>query len=114
MIDILDNNYDFFELFSNDPRPIILYGAGNTLMKYYSAFESVEMICDETVKYVSEIDRDVEKPERLSDFKEPVYVIVTVSNDCFFEQICAKVSEYLESGIIVNAKKNKKEQSIYI
>lgn len=107
MIDILDNNYDFFELFSNDPRPIILYGAGNTLMKYYSAFESVEMICDETVKYVSEIDRDVEKPERLSDFKEPVYVIVTVSNDCFFEQICAKVSEYLESGIIVNAKKNR-------
>lgn len=105
VIEIAENE-NFFDVYSRENLPIVLYGAGNNLRNYMEKIPRFDMICDKN--RVGEMIDDVEinSPQSISSLGEKVYVIVTVYETETYNQILRELNSIATTVILIHARTN--------
>ena len=102
MLEILENNKNFLELYQKEKRPIIVYGAGGALKKYIDLLPEYDIVCD---KYKAD-GKHIAQIDVLKEYKQKIYIIVTVVGEKRFRDIVSELEKIVETGIAIYACNN--------
>lgn len=92
---------NFYEMYQQNRRKIIAYGAGNGLKRNFDKLEHIDLICDLNAKEIKEF-RGVKviEPGELQDFKEPLYIIVFIYDGMTYMEVCNTLQRYEIDAVI--------------
>ena len=103
MIQIVEYKEDFFEIYNNEKRKIVVYGAGNGLKAYFDQIPNIEYICDKNAKKINTFKGiNVYEPDVLKNEKESIYIIVSVQDAMLYKEICQEIMKYDVEAIVVH------------
>lgn len=95
MVTVMEFKDDFYEIYNQEKRKIVVYGAGHELRKNFNDLPRIDLICDKNAENILEVNGiEVVEPERLLKVGEPLYVIVCVRDSGIYEEICNMLKEY--------------------
>lgn len=98
---------NFLEMYQNEPRKIIVYGAGNGLNEYYNQMPKIDYICDQNALEIGQIrGKIVHTPDMLKNINEKVYIIVSIVNSTIFEEVFAFLERYSLDAKVVHLYNN--------
>lgn len=94
MVTLAKFDEDFYEIFKNEKKKVVLYGAGNECRKHLQEFPVIDMICDQNAAQIQNVDGiPVCLPEEMCDYEEPFYIIICVRNRVICDEIVETISK---------------------
>lgn len=101
MIKIAQYEDNFYEMYQQDKRKVIAYGAGNGLKQNFDKLADIDLICDLNAEEIKEF-RGVKVivPDELQNFKESLYIIVFIYDSITYMEVCKVLKEYQIDAVI--------------
>lgn len=101
MFKIAEYKDDFREMYRNEPRKIIAYGAGKGLKDNFAQIPHIDIVCDARAEEIKEInDIPVINPEQLFKMKERIYIIICIRNEETYSDICSNIQKHELDAIV--------------
>lgn len=107
MLERVGFDENFFEIYQNEPRKIVAYGAGKGFREFSSQFPTLDYICDRNAANIEYIDgKRVYNPDVLNDLHEKIYILVCVMDGKAFEDIWSGLQNYKIDAKVVHVFNN--------
>lgn len=85
---------DFRKIYLQEPRKVIVWGAGKQLHDNWKKILHIDLICDSNAEKIGDINGvQVVGTEKLREIHEKVYIIVSVMKQSTFYEICKQIQE---------------------
>lgn len=92
---------DFYEMYHQNKRKIIAYGAGNGLKQNFDKLTGIDLVCDINAKEIGEFRGiKVIEPGELQDLNEPLYIIVFICDGITYTEVCNALQKYQIDAVI--------------
>jgi hypothetical protein len=102
MIKIARFDENFNDIYNKEPRKVIAYGAGGSLVNNFDKIPYIDIICDADSENIKEVKGiEVYDPEILKTIKEPIYVIICIKNEDSYDEVLEMIREYCDTDVIV-------------
>ena len=101
MIRLAQYGDNFYDMYRQDKRKVIAYGAGNGLKQNFDKLADIDLICDLNAEEIKEF-RGVKVivPDELQDFKESLYIIVFIYDNITYMEVCNALQKYQIDAVI--------------
>ena len=93
MIRIARFEDDFKKKYKDEPRKVVIYGAGKGYEKNRDKFNHIDMICDINASSIEIQGYTIHHPKDMETINEPIYISVTIMAKRVFFEVC----DYLQS-----------------
>lgn len=107
MVTVAAFNENFFERYERETRLVVLYGAGKNMQKFWDCYPKVDYICDQNADSIRERNNvKVIAPEKLSEFEESLYIVITIRNPLIAKEVIHKICSMDIEAIIFQQEDN--------
>ena len=98
---------DFENIYNNNQRKLIIYGAGNGYWMFKKSLPKPDYICDKRADEIKVIDNiPVCTPAEIESIGEKVYIVVTIIDEEIFNDVCNYLKTLNISGMVFHAANN--------
>lgn len=98
---------DFNQIYNQNKRPVIVYGAGKGFLKRKNYIHRIDMICDKNYGLYGKLDGlVVQPPESMKVFEEPVYIIIAVRRKTLYHDVLCEIKKYNLEGMVFHLYQN--------
>lgn len=102
MVELVKYEVDFLELYRNEPRKIVAYGAGQCFRDHYMELPDIDMVCDKNADALGTVAGiKINRPEKILEYREGIYIVVFVAGNVLFGEIYKQLQHYDISARVV-------------
>ena len=107
MIKIAEFGDSFQTQFNEEPRKVLVYGAGQGYFEKKDLIPNIRYICDVNADNIGNIDGiRVLSPNVLNEIHEPIYIVVSVKATLLFREICDHIKRFDIDAIVFHLYNN--------
>ena len=86
---------NFLDIYSVEPRKIVVYGAGKSFKDFYGQIPHIDIICDKNAKSLGSIyGKEVHEPDFLKNVCEKIYIIICIEDTLAFWEVYEQLETY--------------------
>ncbi len=86
---------NFLDIYSVEPRKIVVYGAGKSFKDFYGQIPHIDIICDKNAKSLGSIyGKEVHEPDFLKNVCEKIYIIICIEDALAFWEVYEQLETY--------------------